>query len=67
MISLGVARIPEDRHAEGLIGEMSITENVISESYRSAEFAARGFIRWKKARALRPGNHRGLRGEMPLA
>ena len=35
-----MARIPEDRHAEGLIGDMSITENVISESYRSADFAA---------------------------
>jgi general nucleoside transport system ATP-binding protein len=49
MISRGVARIPEDRHAEGLISDMSITENVISESYRSAKFAAHGFINWKKA------------------
>ncbi|HUQ34800.1 MAG TPA: ABC transporter ATP-binding protein [Aestuariivirga sp.] len=50
MISRGVARIPEDRHAEGLISDMSITENVISERYRSAKFATRGFINWKKAR-----------------
>ena len=52
MISRGVARIPEDRHAEGLISDMSITENVISESYRSTEFAAHGFINWKKARSF---------------
>ena len=52
MISRGVARIPEDRHAEGLISDMSITENVISESYRSAEFAGHGFINWKKARSF---------------
>ena len=52
MVNLGVARIPEDRHAEGLISDMSITENVISESYRSAEFAAHGFISWKKARGF---------------
>jgi ABC-type uncharacterized transport system ATPase subunit len=52
MISRGVARIPEDRHAEGLIGDMSITENVISESYGSAEFAVHGFINWKKARSF---------------
>lgn len=52
MISRGVARIPEDRHAEGLISDMSITENVISESYRSAEFAGHGFINWKKARTF---------------
>jgi simple sugar transport system ATP-binding protein len=50
MIRRGVARIPEDRHAEGLIGDMSITENVISESYNSAKFASHGFINWKKAR-----------------
>ena len=52
MVSLGVARIPEDRHAEGLISDMSITENVISESYRSTEFFRRGFINWKKARSF---------------
>jgi general nucleoside transport system ATP-binding protein len=52
MVNLGVARIPEDRQAEGLISDMSITENVISESYRSAEFAAHGFISWKKARSF---------------
>ncbi len=52
MISRGVARIPEDRHAEGLISDMSITENVISESYRSAKFAAGGLIKWKKARGF---------------
>jgi len=52
MISRGVARIPEDRHAEGLISDMSITENVISESYSSARFARRGFINWKKARSF---------------
>jgi general nucleoside transport system ATP-binding protein len=52
MISRGVARIPEDRHAEGLISDMSITENVIAESYNSARFAAHGFINWKKARSF---------------
>ena len=52
MISRGVARIPEDRQAEGLISDMSITENVITESYRSAEFAGHGFIKWKKARSF---------------
>ncbi|MGL4528806.1 MAG: ABC transporter ATP-binding protein, partial [Aestuariivirga sp.] len=34
MVASGVARIPEDRHAEGLIGDMTITENVVSETYR---------------------------------
>lgn len=50
MVSHGVARIPEDRHAEGLIGDMSVTENVISEAYRAPPFARRGLIDWRRAR-----------------
>ena len=41
----GVARIPEDRHATGLIPEMSVWENVVAERYRSAEFAFAGMQR----------------------
>jgi simple sugar transport system ATP-binding protein len=41
----GVARIPEDRHATGLIAEMSVWENVVAERYRSAEFAFAGMQR----------------------
>ena len=50
MVAKGVARIPEDRQAEGLIGDMSVAENVISETYRSAKFMRKGFINWKAAR-----------------
>ncbi len=50
MVARRVARIPEDRHAEGLIGDMSVTENVISETYRSAQFNRNGFIDWSAAR-----------------
>ena len=52
VVAKGVARIPEDRHAEGMVGDMSITENVISESYRSPGFANHGLIDWKKARSF---------------
>jgi general nucleoside transport system ATP-binding protein len=52
VVEQGVARIPEDRHAEGMIGDMSITENIISERYRSADFSARGLIDWRRARAF---------------
>ena len=52
IVARGVARIPEDRHAEGLIGDMSITENVVSENYQSSGFSSRGFINWEKARAF---------------
>ncbi|WP_429130951.1 ABC transporter ATP-binding protein [Ensifer sp. 4252] len=46
----GVARIPEDRHAFGSIGDMSVTENVIAERYRSPRFSRMGFLNWKAAR-----------------
>ncbi|WP_269930988.1 ABC transporter ATP-binding protein [Aminobacter sp. HY435] len=46
----GVARIPEDRHAVGTIGDMSVTENVIAERYRSERFSRMGFLDWKAAR-----------------
>jgi general nucleoside transport system ATP-binding protein len=50
MIAAGVARIPEDRHAEGLIGDMSITENMVSESYGSKRFRRGWFVNWPAAR-----------------
>ncbi|TYR29464.1 ABC transporter ATP-binding protein [Mesorhizobium microcysteis] len=48
----GIARIPEDRHAVGSIGDMSVAENVIAERYRSAQFSRHGFMDWKAARAF---------------
>ncbi|MGE0239399.1 MAG: ABC transporter ATP-binding protein [Parvibaculaceae bacterium] len=45
----GIARIPEDRHAEGLIADMSVTENVIAELYREERFNRRGFLDWRAA------------------
>ncbi|WP_421857194.1 ABC transporter ATP-binding protein [Oricola sp.] len=44
-----IGRIPEDRHAIGMIGDMSVTENVISEAYRSRRFSRMGFLDWKAA------------------
>jgi simple sugar transport system ATP-binding protein len=44
-----IGRIPEDRHATGMIGDMSVIENVISESYRSPRFNRRGLLNWKAA------------------
>ncbi|MGH6908201.1 MAG: ATP-binding cassette domain-containing protein, partial [Aestuariivirga sp.] len=52
MVAGGMARIPEDRHAEGLIADMTVTENVISETYRSSRFARSGLIDWRQARAF---------------
>jgi ABC-type uncharacterized transport system ATPase subunit len=47
-----IGRIPEDRHAIGMIGDMSVTENLISESYRSPRFSRMGFLDWKAAEAF---------------
>jgi general nucleoside transport system ATP-binding protein len=44
-----IARIPEDRHAEGLIADMSVRENVIAELYRTDRFERGGFLDWPAA------------------
>ena len=46
----GVGRIPEDRHAVGAIGDMSVMENAISETYRDRPFSRAGWLDWKQAR-----------------
>ncbi|MFC6447625.1 ABC transporter ATP-binding protein [Shinella zoogloeoides] len=51
-LSHGIARIPEDRHAVGSIGDMSVTENVVAERYRSERFSRFGFLNWKAARSF---------------
>ncbi|MEP9398553.1 ABC transporter ATP-binding protein [Mesorhizobium sp. KR2-14] len=48
----GIGRIPEDRHAVGTIGDMSVTENVISERYATPRFSRHGFLDWRAARAF---------------
>jgi simple sugar transport system ATP-binding protein len=42
LVALGVARIPEDRHAVGVVGDLPVWENAVSERLRSAAFS-RGF------------------------
>jgi simple sugar transport system ATP-binding protein len=39
MVRRGVGRIPEDRHKSGIVGEMQIWENLISEQLRSPDFS----------------------------
>ncbi|MCC2687885.1 MAG: sugar transporter ATP-binding protein [Rhizobiaceae bacterium] len=49
-LASGIGRIPEDRQAIGTIGDMSVTENVISERHASPRFSRRGLLDWKEAR-----------------
>lgn len=51
LINAGAARVPEDRHAEGAVGEMTVWENAVLERLRSPEFSKSGFVRQSVARA----------------
>ncbi|WP_439124083.1 ABC transporter ATP-binding protein [Marivita sp.] len=51
LIQAGAARVPEDRHAEGAVGEMTVWENAVLERLRSPEFSKSGFVRQSAARA----------------
>ncbi len=44
IVASGVGRIPEDRHARGMVGDMDIWENLISEDLRCAEISHYGLI-----------------------
>jgi general nucleoside transport system ATP-binding protein len=50
-VDAGVARIPEDRHAVGVVGDMAVWENAVLERYASPAFARFGLVR--RARAMR--------------
>ncbi|MDO9159754.1 MAG: ATP-binding cassette domain-containing protein, partial [Burkholderiaceae bacterium] len=54
VVNQGVARIPEDRHAVGVVGDLPVWENAVSERLRSPWFSLpwwRGF--WVKREAAR--------------
>ncbi|WP_170327873.1 ABC transporter ATP-binding protein [Ruegeria arenilitoris] len=45
MVQAGVGRIPEDRHHEGIVGAMSVAENMIIERLDDADVQSRGLLR----------------------
>lgn len=52
-IEAGIGRIPEDRHAEGVLGDMATWENAVLERLWSPEFSTRlGIVKRGAARAL---------------
>ena len=58
LVARGVARIPEDRHAVGVIGDLPVWENAVSERLRSADFSrwtplASLGLRWIRRAAAR--------------
>ena len=50
-VSLPVARIPEDRHAQGVVGDLSLWENTITERLRDKRFARWGWVKRAAAKA----------------
>ena len=50
-VAAGVARVPEDRHAVGAVGDLSVWENAVLERYRSPAFARAGVVRRGAAEA----------------
>ncbi len=51
LVESGVARIPEDRHAVGVVGDLPVWENAVSERLRSKAFSSWGWVRRGAARA----------------
>ena len=51
LVARGVARVPEDRHAVGVIGDLPVWENAVSERLRSPAFSRLGWVRRAAARA----------------
>jgi simple sugar transport system ATP-binding protein len=47
----GIARIPEDRHHDGVVGAMTVAENVVIEELRESAFQRGGFLRHRAIRA----------------
>lgn len=50
MIDIGLARIPEDRHHDGIVGAMSVTENLAIEAIRKPENQRFGLLRFAAMR-----------------
>jgi simple sugar transport system ATP-binding protein len=51
MVRNGVGRIVEDRNGIGLIGDMTIAENLAAENYRDKKFSRYGFLRFNALRS----------------
>lgn len=46
MVAAGVGRIPEDRHREGIVGSMTVAENLVIERLHDPAVSRWGFLRF---------------------
>lgn len=44
MVARGIGRIPEDRHVQGVVGDFSVEENMILETYEDRRFSRFGWL-----------------------
>ena len=51
LVAQGVARIPEDRHGTGVVGDLPVWENAVSERLRSRWFSRFGWVKRALARS----------------
>jgi len=51
LVSQGVARIPEDRHGVGVVGDLCVWENAVSERLRSPAFSKALWVKRQAAQA----------------
>ncbi len=49
MLARRIGRVPEDRHSEGVVGDFSVEENLILESYEEERFSKMG---WMQANSI---------------
>ena len=49
LVAQGVARIPEDRHGVGVVGDLPVWENAVSERLRSRVFSRASWVRRRAA------------------
>jgi simple sugar transport system ATP-binding protein len=50
LVEAGVARVPDDRHALGVVGDMSVWKNAIIERVRTRRFSRCGMVRRNAAK-----------------
>ena len=67
LIRRGIGRIPEDRHAEGVIGDLAVWENAVLERLDSSVYSSWGFIRRTESRSFAAGliSRFDIRGATP--
>lgn len=52
LVGQGVARVPEDRHGVGVVGDLPLWENAISEHLAHPRFSRWGWVRRRQAQAF---------------